>query len=91
MSTSEERNSIQQQPGDICPFLDVMLERMWEAQKHIKFSTKFDSVEEYRCLLVDLESSLVDTGEVQLELARQEIIKLRAWGQAWKEKALEKK
>lgn len=86
--TSEERNSIQKQPGDICPFLDVMLERMWEAQKHIKLSAKYDSVEEHKRLLVDLECSLVDVGEIQLELAREEIIKLRAWGQAWKEKAL---
>lgn len=90
--TSEEIHGIPPQPPPTCPMIDESIEIVKSAihkarEAHSTFRDP-DSFAESMCDIERELSQLVGiSGPAVLEKARQNTVEIRAWGQAWKEKA----
>ena len=91
-ATSEEIYGITKQPPPTCPLIDEALKEVERCQKRIMRYEKSDE-DELRDMLSDVESNL---GSVSgygksglLEDIRERVEAIRAWGEEWKQLALE--
>lgn len=86
--TSERAHGISEQPGDTCPKIDAVISEIREAIKCCERRFKTDEPEDLQRLLLDAQDYL-DNLEDKLESIRAHVVKIRSWGQEWKDRALE--
>jgi len=86
--TSERAYGICDQPADTCPKIDAVISDIKAAIKCCERRFETDEPEDLQRLLLDAQDYL-DHLEDRLESIRDHVIKIRSWGQEWKDKAIE--
>lgn len=90
--TSESRHGIAAQPDPCCPLIDDALDEVAQMQRGIRGYERAGE-DELRAMLSDIEwrlgllSGYSRTGV--LEDIRKRTVEIRAWGEEWKQLALE--
>ena len=90
IKTSEEIFDIEKQPDNQCPLIDEVIKEIKDRCLDIKYSLRdLKDVEgtEEQCFEIESAIGDIDYLDGNLEEIRENIIKLRTWGEAWKDLA----
>ncbi len=92
--TSEERHDIMAQPQDTCPMIDKVIGVIDEIEKEANIGRHDeDDVDALTAKLSSIETSINfpfrDGVRERLEEIRENASNIRAWGQEWKDLALQ--
>lgn len=89
--SSEKRLGISAQPSDTCPMIDKVIESVNEFNRITRGYERCEDLGELRNMIDRIDSELFWSPSIdrRMEEIRAHVIKIRAWGQEWKDKALE--
>lgn len=88
--TSEQRHNIMQQPKETCPIIDAVLKSVKGILKdfrYVEMSLDLDTLKES---IGNAEHFMEYQLDNALEDIRRNCADIRAWGQEWKDRCLEK-
>lgn len=90
IKTSEQVLSIKEQPIDTCPMIDRVKDDIKNTLSSIQYycNARTDSLDEAEDKLSEIDSLSSINLDDELEEIRTNVIKIRRWGQEWKDLAI---
>lgn len=89
--SSEKEHDITEQPDPTCPMIDALIKKLKSAERSMSKFPKCDDIEQMRDMLDSVHTELFhwSSAESSLEDIRSHVESIRAWGEEWKQYALQ--